>query len=343
MLKWVRQMSKMESFEWMFSMVLYFLRLLILCFIAQLSACLSVHPLIDMPAKELPLPSANTLKPQVVLVLGSGSSRGFAHAGVLQVLEKNHIPIDMIVGTSAGSIVGSLYADKPSASALIDLLLTTQRDEVINFSLRNIGSGLFQGEQLQKFLIKNMRAQSFEQLVIPFFAVATDFKTGKAHVFGSGPLAPSVNASSAVPPFFSPVPLYGKTYVDGGLVDPVAVDVASRFHPKIIIAVSLDSLLPEELPASNPGIFLRSVELMSKKLNQYSLSKAQVIIEPQPVEQSMFDGSKRREQIEAGARATERVVSKIKQLLLKNNIPLTYKYLRKNLSAQKSNLHPGKQ
>jgi NTE family protein len=296
---------------------------LILC-IVQINACTPALPIdgSNPPSseRELPLPSPKQLKPKVVLVLGSGAARGFAHAGVLKVLEENHVPIDMIIGTSAGSIVGALYADNPSSSALINLFLTTKRNEVINFSLMNMGRGLFKGEQLQKFLIKNMKANSFHQLAIPFFAVATDLKTGEPHVFGSGAVAPAVNASSAIPPFFSPVPLFGKDYVDGGFVNPVAVDVASRFHPKIIIAVSLDAPLSNKLPTSNPGIFLRSLELMSRKLNQYSLAKADVVISPKPVEEGMFDGSKRQEQIDAGAKAARDALPRIKQLLLEYNI-----------------------
>ena len=291
------------------------LRLFLVLCLVQISACVQTLPLPEVSPHELPLPSTNHLKPKVVLVLGSGAARGFAHAGVLKVLEENHIPIDMIVGTSAGSIVGALYADNPSSHSLIKLFLTTKRNEVINFSLMNIGRGFFKGEQLQKFLRKNMKTNSFDQLAVPFFAVATDFKTGEAHVFGSGSIAPAVNASSAIPPFFRPVPLYGQYYVDGGFVDPVAVDVARRFHPKIIIAVSLDASLPDKLPNSNPGIFLRSLELMSRKLNQHSLAQADIIIRPKPVEESMFDGSKRAEQIEAGARATYELLPKIKRLL----------------------------
>jgi NTE family protein len=261
-------------------------------------------------------------QPEVILVLGSGSSRGFAHAGVLKVLEENHIPIDMIVGTSAGSIVGALYADHPSASSLQQLIMNTSRDQVMDFSLMNIRTGVVSGNQLQNFLIQHMRAKSFEQLTIPFVAVAADLDSGKIHVFGSGPIAPAVNASSAVPPFFRPVQLYGKTYIDGGMIDPVAVDVAQWFHPKMIIAVNLDSPLSSSLPTSTPGIFLRGVDMMMSQLNEYSASQADVVIHPKLFETDMFDGSTRKDLMQSGAVAAQNALPEIKRLLKENNIAL---------------------
>lgn len=287
-----------------------------------LIGCVAKAPNIFIPQSE---PSAHylmQLHPQVILVLGSGSSRGFAHAGVLKVLEENHIPIDMIVGTSAGSIVGALYADHPSANSLQELLMTTERHEVMDFSLMNIQTGVISGNQLQNFLVQHMRAQNFEQLSIPFVAVAADLDSGKIHVFGSGPIAPAVNASSAVPPFFRPVQLYGRTYIDGGMIDPVAVDIAQWFHPKIIIAVNLDSPLSSSMPTFTPGVFLRGVDMMMSQLNEYSASQANVIIHPKIEETNMFDGSTRKNLIQEGAIAAQHALPEIKRLLKENNISL---------------------
>lgn len=287
-----------------------------------LMSCVATSPNLQIPQRE---PAANYLKkihPQVILVLGSGSSRGFAHAGVLKELEKNHIPIDMIIGTSAGSIVGALYADNPSSASLQHLLLTTPRHEVMDFSLMNIHTGAVSGYQLQNFLIKNMRVNTFEKLSIPFIAVATDLSTGKIHAFESGPIAPAVNASSAVPGVFRPVNIYGKSYADGGILDPVAVDVAQRFHPKIIIAVSLDSPLSKPTSSSSPEVLMRSMTMMMTQLNVYSASQADVIIRPQREEISMFDGSKRKELIYSGEVAAKKVLPQIKRLLAQHKIAL---------------------
>jgi len=258
----------------------------------NLNACSTTHSLNNYPLKEPSKKYLNALHPRVVLVLGSGSARGFAHAGVIKVLEENHIPIDLIVGTSTGSIVGALYADQPSAAHLQKLLLTTKRDEVINISYSHPFSGIFKGTALQNFLQRNMHTQNFENLKIPLIAVATDMDANQIHLFASGPIAPAVNASSAVSPFFKPVYLYGKTYIDGGYIDPVAVDVAKRFHPKLIIAVSLKYPLPTTTPTNSLGILLRTYNIMQLKLSEYSAKGADVIIEPEIGEIEMFNGDR---------------------------------------------------
>jgi NTE family protein len=290
-----------------------FLTLLTIIFL--LESCAVKAPSLYIPAHEPPAYRLAHIHPRVILVLGSGSARGFAHAGVLNVLSKNHIPIDMIVGTSAGSIVGALYADHPSAARLQKILLTTPRKDVIDYSLLDIGNGIISGNQLQQFLVKTMRAKYFEHITIPLAVVATNLATGDIHVFASGPIAPAVNASSAAPPYFQPVKLYGSTYIDGGLADPVAVDVARRFHPKMIIAVSLNPPLSKNIPASSPGVFLRGVSIMLSRLNRYSAAEADVVIEPEQDEIDMFDGTRRLDFIHAGEKAARKALPKIKALL----------------------------
>jgi len=298
-------------------------RPLIIFFMSLLSACAtSVPAQTDVPAKEPPATHLLHLHPQVILVLGSGGARGFSHVGVLKVLERNHIPIDMIVGTSAGSIVGALYADQPSADRVEKLLLEAKRSQVIDFSIFNIASGPISGTGLQKFLTANMRARNFSQLQIPYVAVATDFETGKQHVFASGPIAPAVNASSAAPPFFRPVNIYGRLYADGGLVDPVAVDVAKRFHPKIIIAVRLDSELSKNMPTYSSGYFLRGFDMMLSKLSFYSAENADIVIVPETGDIDMFADQGRASLMRAGEEATEKQIPALKKLLAKDNIPL---------------------
>lgn len=227
--------------------------------VCLLSSCAQHVCVVPIPPVEPPATRLKNLHPRVVLVLGSGGARGFAHAGVLKVLQQNHIPIDLIIGTSAGSIVGALYADRPNSDALNKLLLTASQDDVIDFSYLSLYSGPVSGVGLQTFLVKNLRATNFSQLQIPFIAVASDLATGQAHAFASGPIAPAVNASSAAPPYFQPVPLYGKMYTDGGFVDPVAVDIAKRFHSQVIIAVELNYPLSKQLPSHGPGIFFTRI------------------------------------------------------------------------------------
>ncbi len=285
-----------------------------------LAGCTAIAPQINTPATEPPAPYLKNFHPQVVLVLGSGGARGFSHVGVLKVLERNHIPIDMIVGTSAGSIVGALYADQPSAERVQKLLLEAKRENVIDFSVLNLGSGPISGSGLQNFLITNMRGKTFGQLQIHFLAVATDLESGQLHVFKSGPVAPAVNASSAAPPFFRPVKMYGRLYADGGLIDPVAVDVAQQFHPKIIIAVRLDSPLSKDMPTHSPGFFLRGFDLMLQRLNIYSAQQANVVITPQTGNIDMFESEGRADLMRKGEAAAEQAMPQIKKLLAEKHI-----------------------
>lgn len=287
----------------------------LLASILLLSGCAQKFPQIEIPISEPHSKRMDNLRPRVALVLGSGSARGFAHAGVLKVLEENNIPVDLIVGTSAGSIVGSLYADNPLAQTLQHTLLRAKRNEVIDFSPFNILTGSVSGAGLQNFLIKHLRAKSFDQLKIPFVAVAVDLVSGKSHAFKSGPIAPAVNASSAAPPFFRPVKIYGRTYIDGGLTDPVPVDIAKQFRPKIIIAVKLDYPLSKKISLNSPSIFLRGFYIMLLKLHGASAQGADVVISPKFGHVDMFQEEGRKEIIEAGEAATRKALPSIKRLL----------------------------
>jgi NTE family protein len=291
--------------------------------LSLLAGCTQIpSTVIAMPDQEPPATYLKKVHPEVVLVLGSGGARGFSHVGVLKVLEKYHIPVDLIVGTSAGSIVGALYADRASADSLQHLLVTTKREDVIDFSLLNIASGPISGTGLQTFLVNNMQAKTFDELKIPFLAVAADLETGKIHVFKSGPIAPAVNASSAVPPFFRAVKIYGKTFSDGGLVDPVAVDVAKQFHPKVIIAVSLDFPLGKTIPSNSAGVLMRGFSMMLLQLTENSAQNADVIIHPDTGDISMFEGAGRETLIQSGEVATEKEIPAIKKILAQRHIAL---------------------
>ena len=282
-----------------------------------LSACAITQPIIPTPPLEPESNYLDNIHPNTVLVLGSGAARGIAHVGVLKALEEQQIKIDMIVGTSAGSIIGALYADKPSAQKLAEVIMSTSRSNIVDIKPSTLFSGIFSGRTFQEYLLSHLQAKSFDQLPIPLLVVATDFETGAEHVLSSGPIVPAVTASSAVPPFFPPVELYGREYIDGGFVDPVAIDVAKRFHPRLIIAVDLDPGLSQQLPRTNPQILIRGINIMESKLSNYSTKDADVVIHPRLQHISMFDGSAREKSIKVGYDAAMLVMPKIK-ILLKN-------------------------
>jgi len=177
----------------------------------------------------------------VALVLGGGAFHGMAHAGVIKVLEDAGIPIDLIVGTSAGSMVGALYADCPKIDSLVPLIKSTKTKDVFDFSLFRSSEGFVSGKKLQKYLNNNLHVSEIEETTIPFVAVTTDLEKGGSVALKAGPIAPSVNASCAIPGIFEPVKMYGTTFVDGGVLDGIPVDVAKEYNPRVIIAVSIMS------------------------------------------------------------------------------------------------------
>jgi len=189
-------------------------------------------------------------KPAIVaVVLGAGASKGFAHIGVLKVLEAQRVPIHMIVGTSAGSLVGSLYASGKSAFELQAIAMKMERDNVLDYDWKVWKGGLIKGEKLENFINANMRNTPIEKLKIPYYAVATNASTGEEMVFGRGNTGMAVHASCSVPGVFQPVKIGNNTYVDGGLVSAVAVDVARRYGADVVIAGAVDFPLVEPILA----------------------------------------------------------------------------------------------
>jgi NTE family protein len=290
-------------------------------FIVSLTACMAVKPNIVIPAKQ---PAALPLKqnPQVILVLGSGGARGYAHIGIIKVLQNAGIPIDMIVGASAGSVMGAIYADNGNANALEHTMLHTSFGDFVDISLVPNLQGPITGNQFQDFLLKNMHARNFEDLKIRLVTVATDLTTGRAYPIASGPIAPAVASSAAIPGLVSPFNLYGHTLVDGGVIDPVPVDVARSYHPKVIIAVDLVSNLSDGLPATAYGIFYRSYAISWNKLDVLSAQGADVIIHPNVGDTSMFDISKKQALFTAGEIAAEQSLPQIRKLLALHHIKL---------------------
>lgn len=187
-----------------------------------LSACASIQrPRIDIPRTAPPPPKLKK-KVEVALVLGAGGSRGLAHLGVIEVLEKEGIPIDLIVGSSAGSLFGVLYADNPDVAAVKEKVIHLKKKDLLDPSLTALIqatmrlTGPIQGNALEQFLVKELIAKNFEELVIPVVAVATNVDNNHITLLRSGPIAPAIHASSALPPLFSPVELYRQTLICGG-------------------------------------------------------------------------------------------------------------------------------
>jgi NTE family protein len=242
--------------------------LLILSLIFMLSSCATA-----------PVPLA-VKQAKIAVVLGGGGSKGFAHIGVLKVLEAQKIPIHMVVGTSAGSLVGSLYASGKTAFELQGIALKMDKDNVIDYDWKIWSGGLIKGDKLENFINANVNYTPIEKLKIPFYAVATNIATGEETVFAKGNTGMAVRASCSVPAVFHPLKIGNNTYVDGGLVSPVPVDVARRNGADIVIAVDISGGLKNEVPDGIMDTMKKSVAIMYSRISEYQIKNADVVIRP---------------------------------------------------------------
>lgn len=253
-------------------------------------------------------------KPVVALVLGSGGARGYAHIGVIQVLEQRGIKPDFIVGTSAGSIVGSIYASGKSAAQLKQIALDMQVNDVREF---NIGlQGFFDGSKVENYVNQQVGQLPLEKMKIPMFVVATELKQGNKVVFNQGSTGQAVRASISIPSMFIPVTIAGTEYVDGGLVSPVPVNVARELGADIVIAVDILAQ-PAHTETSNVwGMFNQNINIMQNKLAAEELKNADIVIQPDLREKAhIFEVKGRQMTIDAGAQATMEQIDKIQNLV----------------------------
>lgn len=286
--------------------LLIFLAVCILC------SCTLLRP------PSLPPPPVKPAR--IAVVLGGGGSKGFAHIGVLKVLEAQRIPIHMIVGTSAGSVVGSLYASGKSAFQLQDIALKMDEDNVIDYDWKIWSGGLIKGDRLEDFINANIRNTPIEKLKIPFYAVATNMATGEEIVFTKGNAGMAVHASCAVPAIFQPLKVGNNTYADGGVVSPVAVDVARRHGADIVIAVDISGGITKTVPDGMMESVKKSVDIMYARIAEYQIRNADVVIRPDMKNIGSTEMEKLNEAILEGEKAAtlkipelQRIVNKLRQ------------------------------
>ena len=226
-------------------------------------------------------PLTATRKPQAVigLALGGGASKGFAHIGVIKVLEENNIPVKIVTGTSAGALVGSLYASGMNAPRLQREAENLQRADLVDLTLST--SGFIRGEKLQNYINRQVGNRPIQNLPRKFAAVATEFDSGRSVVFRSGNTGQAVRASASIPNVFQPAVINGKRYVDGGLTAPVPVSAARQMGANVVIAVDI-SAKPARISQSGFFSYLdQSLNIMSTPALNSELAKADVVIKPQ--------------------------------------------------------------
>lgn len=284
----------------------------------------------------LPLPPCVALpKPtRLVLVLGGGGTRGIAHVGVLEELEKANIPIDVVIGCSAGSIAGALYADCLSTEHLKEVFLSLKTNYLLDLNLLFCRYGLCQGRTLRRFLENNLDAKTFEELRIPFYAVSSDLYSGELVPIGGGPIVPAIEASAAIPFVFTPISLHGRVLVDGGVIDPCPVRVAKHFGAEIIVAVELCNLLPPRFPSNLFGVASRSLEIVFLWQTEDCIRNADVVISPELGQSGCFDDSNHEAIYQAGRQAAIKMIPKIQELLAKRDLQRRLAVNGKNVAIE---------
>lgn len=250
---------------------------------------------------------------KIAVVLGAGASKGFAHIGVLKVLESNRVPVHMIVGTSAGSFVGSLYAYGYNAFQLQELSFSLQRSDIIDFGIPD--KGFIKGEALEEFINKKTENISIENMKIPFYAIATDIQNGRETIFSSGNTGTAVRASCSIPGVFRPVAIGDLLYADGGIVSPVAVDAAKQLGADVVIAVDISSDVDTTRPEGTIDMLLKAVTIMYSRIALTQLSHADIVIRPKVGYIGSSDFTKRHEAILEGEKAAMEVLPEIQNII----------------------------
>lgn len=262
-----------------------------------------------------------TRKPRIALVLGSGGVRGMAHVGVLEVFEEAGIPFDIIVGCSAGSLVGALYADNPDSEAVKCALSKLKTNSILDINLFECRFGLSQGTSFKRVLKNNLHSRCFEDLQIPFVLVATDLWSGELIPIGRGDIVESVRASCSIPFVFVPVAINGRVLVDGGCINPVPVVVARDLGAEFVIAVDLCELLPTTFPTNLFGVAKRSTEIAFLWQSDRCTTGADVVIRPRMCQVGTFDDSKKDVLLTAGREAAIAALPQICEALERLGAP----------------------
>ena len=230
------------------------------------------------PAVEPPKAEVRLVAPKIALALGGGAARGFAHIGVIKALEAHGIVPDIVVGTSAGSLVGALYASGYGGFDLQRVALQLEDSVIADWSLPD--RGFIKGEALQNFVNQAVQNRVLEKLNKPFAAVATDLQSGEPVVFRTGNTGMAVRASSSVPGVFQPVAISGRDYVDGGLVSPVPVRAARTMGADLVIAVYISNNPRLGRTRDSVDVMLQSFAIMGQSIAGYELNEADIVIRP---------------------------------------------------------------
>jgi NTE family protein len=270
-----------------------------------LVGCATTPLPVELPTQPTPVPAPVMVKipPRIGLALGGGAARGFAHVGVIQVLEEAGIRPDLVAGTSAGSLVAAIYASGKNGSQLQRVAETMEEATIADWTLPLFNRGVLRGDALARYVNGQVGARLIEDMQMPLGIVATDLNSGHDMLFQRGDTGTAVRASSAVPGVFQPVKISGRDYVDGGLVSPVPVRAARKMGAELVIAVDISSPPDGNLSNGTLDVLLQTFSIMSLSINTFELKDADVLVRPVLNGIASSDFSSRKRSIEAGRKA----------------------------------------
>lgn len=253
--------------------------------------------------------------PRLGLALGGGAARGFAHVGVIQVLEQSGIRPDLVVGTSAGSLVAALYASGLDGAALERAALSMDEATLTDWMLPLVNRGLLRGDALARYVRQAVGGRLLQDMSPPLGVLATDLASGQGVLFQRGDAAQAVRASSAVPGVFAPVAIAGREYVDGGLIAPVPVSQARAMGAEVVLAVDI-SADPQGNNASGLlGLLLQTTAIMGQSINRFELASAEVVLRPALSGVGSADFASRQRSIAAGRAAMQAALPRLRSEL----------------------------
>lgn len=286
-------------------------RMLLPALLATLVGCAS-----PSLTPEPPAPLETMRAPRIGLALGGGAARGFAHVGVIQVLEEAGIKPDLVAGTSAGSLVAALHASGRNGSQLQRIAETMDEATFTDWTLPLFSRGMLRGDALARYVHQQVGGRRIEELAMPLGILATDLQSGQGVLFERGNIATAVRASSAVPALFQPVRITGRDYVDGGLVAPVPVRQARQMGAELVIAVDISQQPEANAPGDVFQILLQTFSIMSKSINTLELRGVDlVVVRPALNGVSGADFAARNRAIQAGRAAMLQALPQLRQAI----------------------------
>lgn len=286
-----------------------------LSFLLLLPGCAPLQPAASPHATIAAAPPGRPLV--IGLALGGGAARGFAHVGVIKILEAHGIKPDLVVGTSAGSLVGALYAAGNTGFDLHKLALEMDEAAISDWSVSFFArsAGMLKGEAIQHYVNSSVSNRPIEKLPVRFGAVATDLNSGMPVLFQRGNVGQAVRASSAVPGVFQAVKIGERSYVDGGLVSPVPARFAREMGADFVIAVDISARPEAQSAETSMDMLLQTFSIMGQRLNRYELQEADIVIRPALGTMRGNDFAGRNATILAGERAAAAQIPEIKRKL----------------------------